>query len=89
MKPGAVNWYGTLDDCPVARPRSAEIFEKFGGPVNLWRWLCHVKRPRNRTTVMKWKMARGTRYAGGTGGYVPASAMDDIRYAAHFAGIEL
>lgn len=73
--------------------QAERIFERFGGARRLASALKALAehtgdptRARNVATIYKWTYPRSK---GGTGGYVPSSAMDDVKAAARLSGLLL
>lgn len=66
--------------------QAARIFARFGGPGNLCRALKEAGAERERSAVYKWSYPKNK---GGTGGFVPSSAIEDVKRAARYAGILL
>lgn len=69
------------------------ILARFGGPRRLVAALARLadttgdeSKRRNPATVYKWTYPRDK---GGTGGYIPSSAWEDVRQAARLEGILL
>lgn len=58
--------------------QAERIIARFGGVAQVRRALAHVKRPRDRSTIHRWKAA-------GSKGIIPASAVADLRLAAAHA----
>jgi len=73
---------GTRDE----QTQAARIFAKFGGTGKLCQALAEVGAERERSAVYKWSYPKDK---GGTGGFVPSSAILDVKRAARYAGVLL
>lgn len=66
--------------------QAERIIAKFGNARQLAAALAEVGAGRDPTAVYKWTYPREK---GGTGGYIPAAAVDDVKRAAERRGVQL
>ena len=71
---------------PNVYSQAERVLAKFGGPNRLSRILKSLGRPRNASVLFRWTYPLDK---GGTGGYVPSSAWQDIFEAAKAEGVVL
>lgn len=68
------------------KSQAERVIARFGGPAALVRAFKDMGIGRTKASVYRWLKPKDD---GGTGGYIPAGAWDDIKKVAHRHGIVL